>query len=291
MVLKAIKTVRNGIFAKFGGSILAIIGIEAAVLYLPAFQIIRICCRIQRRFGGSMKTESGLPSHFELGVLCRTAMIGLALLAASCAGCTGFNHTSATCCSDQVFGVWRDNVWAQRAYCSRFSTCPDPHPRHFRSGFLAGYQSVCCGEDGYVPAVPPKSYWGYSYQNAQGSQMAGSWFAGYPEGVRAAQEDGAGNFRNVQVSAMLNAALQPQTSEIPPQETIEVIDSNSPPVLSGRDLSMPPASNNQAQPDTSATPPLPSGSTTQSLRRTGSISTANAPLADQTQPISWNLKQ
>jgi hypothetical protein len=111
-----------------------------------------------------------------------------------------------------MYAAWRDNVWANRAYNHMYAQCSDPHPRHFKRGFVAGYISICRGEDGYVPAVPPRSYWGYAYQSADGQALTGSWFAGYPEGVQAALQEGAGAYRDVRVSAMLNAAMQPLDS-------------------------------------------------------------------------------
>lgn len=241
-----------------------------------------------------MKTEIGLSGHADIGGITRYATIVAALFAMFCGGCASFNHTSSTCCTDQVFSGWRDHVWAKRAYHQRFLTCADRHPSHFRSGFLAGYSAVCRGEDGYVPAVPPKSYWGYSYQTAEGNEMVGSWFAGYPEGVRAATEDGAGLYRDVQVSAMLNAAMQPQDNAWAQYSAAEPMGGgDQPPVLSGQDLEMPPPAPAESLSPTSRNvpPQMTPADTTLNYRRLSPERNGNQPLADKRQQISWNQQR
>jgi hypothetical protein len=100
---------------------------------------------------------------------------------------------------------WRDHVWSNRAYETRLanSTQDRAFQSDFRGGFVAGYQSVSQGGDGTIPAMPPRKYWGSQYLSPEGQAKAKAWFEGYPEGVRAAQEDGIDAYRDIYVSQML----------------------------------------------------------------------------------------
>ncbi len=245
-------------------------------------------------FGSGDRAAVGKANRYvtsESGGLCRpfamrAAIFGFAILTSLCGGCASinqgcacFNHSSSTSCKDVLFCGWRDHVWAKRAYHQRFATCGDRHPSHFRRGFLAGYSAVCDGEDGYAPAVPPKDYWGYSYQSAEGNEMVTSWFGGYPEGVRAATDDGSGMYRDVQVSSMLNAAMQPSTDAWAPYVSTE--SGSNPPVLSGQEIDLPPL------PAGYSTPPetimnqtdFPTNDTTHNYRQPAARTADNTPLS------------
>lgn len=126
----------------------------------------------------------------------------------SSVGCYG-THLSPTMVTDRCFTSFRDNVWAKRAYHLRYSEfCESKHPRHFRQGFIAGYVAVCNGEDGYTPPTPPRDYWSYKFQTAEGAEMIDCWFAGFPEGVKAATQDQAGAYRDMKISTMIDNALE-----------------------------------------------------------------------------------
>ena len=56
------------------------------------------------------------------------------------------------------------------------------------------------GGDGCNPAFPPRQYWGWKYQSSEGQAKVASWYAGYPHGARAAEEDGIGNWTQIQTS-------------------------------------------------------------------------------------------
>jgi hypothetical protein len=182
--------------------------------------------------------------HLRTIALRSCAGLALATLALLANGCTTtynnnnwFNHCNDECCVDTLFTAWRDHVWAKRAYHRCYPVCEHLHPSHFRRGFIAGYSAVCAGEDPYLPAVAPEDYWGYSYQSAEGNQMVGAWFEGYPEGVRAAQEDGTGAFRDVRISSSLDALMEPTADPWAEYATTEQGD--QPPVLSGQEMEMP----------------------------------------------------
>ena len=157
-----------------------------------------------------MNAFSSQPGHAGLVAanrLVRVMLVGLAIASCQFAGCNSF-QVGTTGYMDRCFCSWRDHVWAKRAYRLRYSNCDCAHPSHYQKGFIAGYSAICNGEDGYVPAMPPRNYWGFAYQSADGQAMIDAWFEGYPEGVRAAQQDGAGQYRDVQFSRMINDAMQ-----------------------------------------------------------------------------------
>ncbi len=78
--------------------------------------------------------------------------------------------------------------------------CNEEHLDCLCDGFRAGYMSVAEGGDGCTPAFPPREYWGWEYQSAEGQRKVSSWFAGYPLGCKAAEEDGVGNWSQIQTS-------------------------------------------------------------------------------------------
>jgi hypothetical protein len=112
-------------------------------------------------------------------------------------------------------------AWKSR--CSEF--CDQPHFRDFGAGFRDGYCDVACGGDGCPPPLPPRKYWKSRYENYQGQGRVAAWFAGYPHGARAAEEDGAGAWRSIQLSPSiqqqyLRSGIQeawvPESSQVPP---------------------------------------------------------------------------
>ena len=154
---------------------------------------------------------------------------------------------------DGVFSNYRDKVWAKRACNLRYANCNRPYPEHFQSGFEAGYINICEGGDGYVPATPPESYWGFEYQTPDGSQCVKSWFEGYPAGVEAAKRDRAGTYRDVYVSRMIQSAIaQDKTPKTTPTR-VAVVDSQN--VRRGSGLVEPtPMLSPQQQPEQLANP-------------------------------------
>jgi hypothetical protein len=109
--------------------------------------------------------------------------------------------------NDRVTG-FRNHTWAQRSFNLRYADCDRPHNDHFKKGFVSGYQAICDGGDGYIPALPPEEYWGYQYQCAEGAQCVNAWFKGYPAGVAAAKQDGAGAFHDMYTSKMIQSAVE-----------------------------------------------------------------------------------
>jgi hypothetical protein len=109
---------------------------------------------------------------------------------------------------EKLFEEYRDYVWAQRAFNLRYGNCNIANGEDFGNGFVEGYCDVCNGGTGHAPAVPPNEYWGDRYQTEAGSNMVSAWFRGYPEGVRAARQDGATRFNKIYMSNEMLAALE-----------------------------------------------------------------------------------
>lgn len=81
--------------------------------------------------------------------------------------------------------------------------CNEKYIRDFARGFKAGYTAVADGGDGCTPAFPPREYWGWKYQSCEGQARVAAWFAGFPHGARAAEEDGIGNWTQIQTSSRI----------------------------------------------------------------------------------------
>jgi hypothetical protein len=90
-------------------------------------------------------------------------------------------------------------VWHLRAAHFR----GEPHRHDFAAGFRQGYCDVASGEDGCLPPLAPREYWNCSFENPEGQGRITAWFAGYSHGAAAAEEEAAGVFRPVRVSATI----------------------------------------------------------------------------------------
>ncbi|MCA9130543.1 MAG: hypothetical protein KDB22_25820 [Planctomycetales bacterium] len=87
--------------------------------------------------------------------------------------------------------------------------CREKHLGDFCKGFRAGYEAVCeGGNNGCTPAFPPSDYWSWEYQSGEGHERTAAWFAGYPHGARAAEEDGVAHWHQVPMSAGMQAEYQ-----------------------------------------------------------------------------------
>jgi hypothetical protein len=109
------------------------------------------------------------------------------------------------CQNDFVMG-WRNRSWASQAwFMRRVQFEGQPYIEHFGAGFRAGYEDVAAGANGCTPALPPRKYWTWKYQTPEGQGKTAAWFSGYPHGAKAAEEDGAGDYSQIQVSATMKA--------------------------------------------------------------------------------------
>ena len=133
------------------------------------------------------------------------ALLGAALLP-MCSGCSAFTAANNSWTYNRQWNdkMLRDKhvVAAKRAWNARSSCFQNQkHVKEFARGFRAGYMDVADGGTGCVPSFPPREYWGWRYQSCEGQAKVSAWFSGFPHGVRAAEEDGIGNYYQMQTSA------------------------------------------------------------------------------------------
>lgn len=123
---------------------------------------------------------------------------------------TGINNALAyNSASDDLVTGWRDHVWAKRAYNRRVANLPvGRFESVFREGFIDGYHNVAQGGNGCQPAMPPRKFWSWKYQTAEGQCKVQAWYQGWSYGAKAAEEDGIGFYREIQVSGALEQSLK-----------------------------------------------------------------------------------
>jgi hypothetical protein len=106
---------------------------------------------------------------------------------------------------------WRNHVWANQAWNERKHIFVDePQLFDFGEGFRAGYSAVASGGNGCPPPLPPRKYWNWKYSSPEGQAKTAAWFAGYPYGAAASEEDGAGLWREIQVSESIAIQYSPE---------------------------------------------------------------------------------
>ena len=122
-------------------------------------------------------------------------------------GCTMLsglsNKLTDTECLDEFMISHRNKVMATKAWL-RVENCYRDHPswKDFRAGFIAGYMDVATGGSGCTPVVVSSKYWGWRHQSAHGQNSVNAWFAGFPYGVKAAEEDGIAHFNQIQMQSV-----------------------------------------------------------------------------------------
>jgi hypothetical protein len=125
------------------------------------------------------------------------------LNATGCSAWTGVNNYW------RYNGSWNESMMGYRNrssaskawHCRKHHFCNQKYLKEFAEGFKAGYAEVADGGTGCTPAFPPRDYWGWKYQSCEGQARVAAWFAGYPHGARAAEEEGIGNWTQIQTSA------------------------------------------------------------------------------------------
>lgn len=113
-------------------------------------------------------------------------------------------------------GGWNDTVvvlrnrsFSAKAWHRRkHNFCRERYINDFSAGFRAGYEDVASGGGECTPAFPPQEYWGWDFQSAEGQARTSAWFAGYPHGARAADEDGLGAWQQLPMSSNYQAQYQ-----------------------------------------------------------------------------------
>ncbi|EMI20574.1 hypothetical protein RMSM_02499 [Rhodopirellula maiorica SM1] len=136
--------------------------------------------------------------------LARTALFaGLSLVVLGTGGCSMFsgaarqlrNHDGL---NEFMIGHRNKTMAAKAWHCQKANFCNPSNA--FKDGFIAGYMDIANGGNGCTPAIAPSQYWGWMYQSSNGQLAVNDWFAGFPMGVKAAEQDGVGHWSNVQMS-------------------------------------------------------------------------------------------
>jgi len=184
---------------------------------------------------------------FESAAHIRLAICGLFVLAASASsGCVSADAIKAYCVyndssNDFVMG-WRNAVWARQAWHARkYQFVDEPQFHAFGQGFRDGYCAVASGGNGCPPPLPPRKYWNWRYQTAEGQAQVAAWFAGYPHGAQAADEEGAGLYQQIQVSHPIEVQYSPefQNATIQKEMICEMYPTLCPPVEPALDQVIP----------------------------------------------------
>jgi hypothetical protein len=128
-------------------------------------------------------------------------------------GCTLVHNAHRALSYDESWNdaviVMRNRNWSAKAWHKRkHNFCNERYSADFCAGFRQGYEDVANGSNGCTPAHPPRQYWSWEFQSAEGQARTSAWFSGYPLGARAAEEDGVGNYTQLQLSSGLQREYQ-----------------------------------------------------------------------------------
>lgn len=128
-----------------------------------------------------------------------------------CSVVNGLHHAVAqNDAIDEFMVAYRNRAWAAKSWHrNKHRFCNQVHQKDFAAGYQQGYIDAASGGNGCTPALAPKEYWGWKYQSGEGQAKVNAWFAGYPHGARAAEEDGLGNWSNIRT-------MMPQEPKLPP---------------------------------------------------------------------------
>jgi hypothetical protein len=137
----------------------------------------------------------------------------LIVLVACTTGCTIVSNAhKALVYNDswsEAVTVLRNRNWSAKAWHKRkHHFCNERFINDFAAGFRQGYEDVANGSDGCTPATPPRQYWSWEFQSGEGQSRMGAWFAGYPQGARAAEEEGVGSWTQLQMSSGMQNQLK-----------------------------------------------------------------------------------
>lgn len=141
----------------------------------------------------------------------RVAAMAIALLASNSIGCNlvsnvgdGFRYSETW---NNTASKFRNRSMSSRNWHRHKNRyCNEPCMTDFAEGYRKGYEDVAYGvSNGCTPSFPPRDYWGWQYQSAEGQKKVSAWFAGYPHGARAAEEEGVGSWSQIQMSSNLQA--------------------------------------------------------------------------------------
>ncbi|GIW96913.1 MAG: hypothetical protein KatS3mg111_0246 [Pirellulaceae bacterium] len=97
----------------------------------------------------------------------------VAVLVLTLTGCSTFQNGwnlvgRSTAWNDTVLALKHRSMAAKAWHRRKHSFHCEAYLRDFRKGFEAGYIDVANGSDGCTPAHPPREYWSWQYQSAEG---------------------------------------------------------------------------------------------------------------------------
>ncbi len=178
---------------------------------------------------GSRSRKTTRPSVLKTRIRALVAATATAAVLTGAPGCSLFSNAVREIrkaeCLDEFMLAHRNKVFAAKAWY-REQHCYRNRGQlsEFKAGFIQGYIDVANGSNGCIPAVAPSHYWGWKYQSPGGQSAINAWFAGYPMGVKAAEQDGVGHWGRAPV--MLPSSSKPATET--PQSTLMFAPDGSP---------------------------------------------------------------
>lgn len=163
--------------------------------------------RSDNRLRRTTRTGRLVPSRL---LVFRTAALAFALAATGSTGCSLVHNFAESLRYSDVWndaaGKFRYSAMSSKSWHRhKHQFCNEACLDDFCAGYRAGYEDVAGGTNGCTPAFPPREYWGWKYQSAEGQKKVASWFAGYPHGARAAEEEGVGNWSQIQMSSTMQS--------------------------------------------------------------------------------------
>ena len=146
-----------------------------------------------------------------------TAVIACATIGSG-SGCTivsGINQSVLhSDCVDEFMVGYRNHAWSAKSWhANKHRFCNQAHNRDFEAGYRQGYEDVANGGNGCTPAMPPRAYWGWRYQSPEGQAKVAAWFAGYPHGAAAAEQEGLGGWSQVRTNLPVQQEMPPMGAD------------------------------------------------------------------------------
>jgi hypothetical protein len=168
-----------------------------------------------------LRTTKRIARKLMASPLQRCSTLAIVIAAGTSTGCTMFQNISHSLSYSEA---WNEavNTHRFRNYSSRSwhmnknRFCNEAALSDFADGYRQGYEDVAKGGNGCTPNFPPRKYWNWQYQSPYGQKQVAAWFAGYPHGARAAEEEGLGHWSQIQMSSNLqtqyaNAGVLPKS--------------------------------------------------------------------------------
>ena len=166
----------------------------------------RLACTMRRSAESAKKLARRSLQASAITALGLFGLVGLS-------GCSTFSNVhkalvNSTHWNETVVTMRNRSFSAKAWHCRKHHFCNQKYINDFCAGFRTGYEDVANGADGCTPAFPPKEYWSWEFQSAEGASRTAAWYAGYPHGVRAAEEDGVAHWAQLPMSVGLQAEYQ-----------------------------------------------------------------------------------